>query len=1039
MTRTTSGAATMLAVLLLVAAPIVGAASVSAQQVTAPDGYVGVPDTNIVEDVPVGADVGLEAHDLEGSVMASDYASSLQVIVTTPERAGQYVGTKISGAGNVALVVKDDTNHDGRKVALPADAVRTALGYKPRVVYGRHEDGERWASNVTGRNGLLIFEVPKFSSNAVTFSGRVEQTFSPATDGTESTYELGSYDAASDPNVTFEGWTATEWDNVSGTSLGDGDTLAVNPAGNTDLRGPNGSKPEIVFTGDGFMRWDNKSVSDVSASSSQSISVEGNLDPTGLSANGKPTLQVTAPSNFSHFGSKTQGWAMIGDDGGTEIESEIRMDSGPATIDEIYFEDLSPSGASGTIDVYIEEDSPDGYYGEGTLVKQNWDMSGSVIDIQDYSPSSYPITVELVSKNFDTDESYTVWNDGNDESGTVYTTSLGESGSAHVELGLSPPKAKNIYASADGASASFGTLDYGETVTKEFGLSSSASSIDWSGSGIIQDWTLKMKERKATEDPAVDLDGDGVDDITYSGLLSDGETVAYQASELSLSDDSLTVSTASSSTVDVGVRLQEVTQTRNPTLTLNNQTVASYSGVLADGATVERTVDKTHLREGQNNLSVSVGDGSLTADAPTPSVGLNVTHDADVKVTSSYAADGWKESYNVSHQYAGDRSEATVTVPFSRHVYDVQNLEYRVNGGEWTTVSEANWNLVEHTTLKISPPDPDGTPGYEAGDELAVRTSGFKVKVVDGEITVTDPTDPGDDGLNTEFRVDNRSVGFHLGVGTSANGDRVHYLKEETWENPDEKAVLTADGSQEIYLPNAKAGGSARVSTIPVEVGLSSGDVGFKVQAPEKPRFEVTPGRTGSGTDVTYKWFGGSVGETYGIYSVDQSRFLDKAEFSGSYVELYDDDSSDVLAIKTATEDSGSSSDNSGDSEVAGGSWDESTPDGTLQQLAVLGAWVALVIVLIGATGRSNLEGRRRWAVVGAVGLGSGLGALEILRPGSVSGAINVGLQEVVPLAGLAAIGVVVYSVVTWWQSRKAEASTPETKVTLDLGKGGGD
>ena len=56
-----------------------------------------------------------------------------------------------------------------------------------------------------------------------------------------------------------------------------------------------------------------------------------------------------------------------------------------------------------------------------------------------------------------------------------------------------------------------------------------------------------------------------------------------------------------------------------------------------------------------------------------------------------------------------------------------------------------------------------------------------------------------------------------------------------------------------------------------------------------------------------------------------------------------------------------------------------------------------------------------------------------MLRPGTISSAIGSGLQDVVPLAGLAAIGIVGYSIVSWWQARQKEAATPETTVDFNL------
>ena len=62
-----------------------------------------------------------------------------------------------------------------------------------------------------------------------------------------------------------------------------------------------------------------------------------------------------------------------------------------------------------------------------------------------------------------------------------------------------------------------------------------------------------------------------------------------------------------------------------------------------------------------------------------------------------------------------------------------------------------------------------------------------------------------------------------------------------------------------------------------------------------------------------------------------------------------------------------------------------------------------------------------------------------MIRPGAIADRIGTGLQEVTLIAGLAAVGVVVNSIVIWWQACKKEAATPKFKVTFDLGGGKGD
>jgi len=128
-------------------AGVVGAAAASTS--TSDDGLVGVPDGNIQADLPDGADVGLSWSDLEGATETSAHADTTEVVLTTPERAEEYVGSRVgAGGGELALVIQDDAAHDGRRVSLPADALKAALGYLPgdgprRPRLGRDVDAAR--------------------------------------------------------------------------------------------------------------------------------------------------------------------------------------------------------------------------------------------------------------------------------------------------------------------------------------------------------------------------------------------------------------------------------------------------------------------------------------------------------------------------------------------------------------------------------------------------------------------------------------------------------------------------------------------------------------------------------------------------------------------------------------------------------------------------------------------------------------------------------------------------------------------------------
>ncbi|WP_373190068.1 hypothetical protein [Halolamina sp.] len=215
-------------------------------------GMVGLPDSNISEDLPSGAEVGVSAEDFRGSTMTTRHASTLEVVVTTPERADDYLAnssTVVGGStGDLALVLQDSEHAAGREVALPMDAVKSALGHVPELVFGTHDDGERWTREVSEQSGLLVFEVPHFSSNAVTFEGNVTLSGDPATDGVAYEYELGSTDSVGDPVVNMTGVSNSEWDNESVTDSASGYTLGPF-SGNVDPVGPGGGEPLVSVAG----------------------------------------------------------------------------------------------------------------------------------------------------------------------------------------------------------------------------------------------------------------------------------------------------------------------------------------------------------------------------------------------------------------------------------------------------------------------------------------------------------------------------------------------------------------------------------------------------------------------------------------------------------------------------------------------------------------------------------------------------------------------------------------------------------------------
>lgn len=1299
MNRTASRAATVVLVVLLVASPVVGSISALGTAAgtpgSAPDGFTVLPDTNVQEDVPVGKNASLRARDLQGSVMTNRNASSLEVVVTTPRRAEEYVnGSSVSGAGGLAIVFQDDRNHEGRKVALPASDVRRALGYEPEVAHGVHEDGTKWAAQIEKRNGLLIFKVPRFSSNSVTFDGKAEIHANPAVNGSRYSYELGVPDTISDFVINVTGSTSSAWDNETATAVGDGGTMSLEIAGNVDPTGPGGA-PEIVFTGrettysetssgtnvqsgdtvtisvsgdearDATVTFTGSSSTSsasanataVSSGSTKTVDVGGDAAPTSesvtftgetvtgstytASGSGDGTISVNGnvdPTNTqvtfigvesTNAASSTGTWSLPSDSSSISVGGNLDPTSDQVTLTGNYRDEkktfreeppyevsLGATGNVGEVCYTVENawSDPRSYTvkaeinGSWTTLTLDNHLPGDATETnchtvnQDSADQNVTVRFEYgsdsvqsnvratmaqvksnnpqgVSVSADTGDSATVGNIAPGASKTVSldikqsTTSVsvsadsGKSADYTIEwterTGTEDP---SVDVDGDGtADASYtGILASGQTATKSLsslsngsvtvdtstavgplpdwdityderiatedpaldvdgdgtaeasysgilkeGETATVSSVDWStgsrtveatttagkvtwqmdwtethgtedpsvdidgdgaaegsytgvllegetatvsvsewstgdktvefgGSGKQYDYQFDWTRAEYTEDPAVDLDGDGTPEASYNGVLSPGETATKDLSELTYTTSSLTAQTASGTTVDLEVQLKERAETQNPKVIVNgNETGGSTVGQLSDGETASLATDTSWIEDGTNNVTVEVGT-DLSADAPTPEVQMEYSHSAEVLVETTYTAGTWHEDYNVSHTYAGDREDATVRIPFSSTIYKIEYVEYQINGNGWQTLPESSWTLKDGTKLVANVDDTDSDPSFEGGDELEIRTAGYKVSAVNGEIKIVDPTGPDAANLQSGIKVLNRSAGFHIQVGGAPTSDRVHYTTSESWSSPEERAVIGSGGAQDLYLPNAPEGGTATVTTIPVEALPEDGDVGIHVTDTDPITLQIDPGETGSGSAVTYRYYGGEAGVVYGLKSVDLGRYVDKAEAGAKYAALEDDDSSELLVIKEPDEDGSTSSGGGGGSDTS--TWEDPEPGIQLQEVAVVGSWTALVLLLVLASGRSSLTGRRRWLTVGGVSAGAGLLSIELLRPGSIAGALSGGLRELIPLAGLAVVGFLAYSLYSWWEERKTEAATPDQVISVEGSyKEGGD
>lgn len=969
-----------------------------------PPGHVGVPSSNVEVGNGVGeGNRGPPAHAAAWGVSASKHAGDLSVRVEAVE------------TGGVRLVLTDDQNHAGREVSVSASALSAALGYLPSEASGRHETGQQWTSTIEYEGQNAVFSVPRFSTNYVSFEGEVSLSSPSATDGATLTYGLANVSAASDPTGTLTGVEATEWDNVSATGLGDGDTLAVNPAGHR-IAGPNAGEPEVVLTGN--LKTTARSPSgSVSPGGSASISIGGNQDPQN------PTLTVTGRGTTHSnpaYNSYDYWYGIAGD--GSSQKTEIGFDGAPSVVSALDFYVSGQSGTT-TVDIYIVEEMPDRTYGEGTLVGDNIDISGTgqkTIDIQDYQPSSDgPLTIEFVTVSGTATKEISI-NDRSSGSGNwVYSTAGGDFDNWAADMSLIESPSGVSVSDNTGASASFGDLLPGETKSKSLGVTTSSSTLDFSSfkSGSV-DWQLDYTERTITDSPALDLDGDGTNEVSHSGTLSDGETATYQLSSLDPSDGATTISTGGGSTVDVDVRLQEVTRTRNADVTLNGQQIATVSS-LADGETHNFSASSDLLQDGTNSVTIAVGDGSLSADAPTPRVGFEMSHSARYDRSVAYDGEQWSERYNVSRTWGDANENASVSIPFEGNVVGIRGLQVFVNGTE----TAPTWSRfgANSTTLQV------GLGDLNPAATTRVVATGSKVRVENGSINVLEPSLLGD-GLDSKVEFVSWSSDSHIDVSGTSKSDRVHYLASPSWDGSEDYATVRAGGTQLLHAPNAADGSTARVQTVPMALDLDAGATEVAVTDASVPRFEVREGDT-AGTDrIEIQYFDVLDGERYALLEQPDDSEVRAEEASGGSVSF----ATGSFGTFTIEQRDSSGGGPIGDPEVVVGATGE---DGSspFSILAVFGGMAGSILgaLLIGRK-FFGVRGFRASGVVVLVGAVAGLVGIEMATSESVVG----GLLGAVLATDAGIVVITIGLLLAIWQLHRWLSLPPWLRVAAGLAVG---
>lgn len=608
-----------------------------------------------------------------------------------------------------------------------------------------------------------------------------------ATDGDSFTYN--ATDGGDDLSINVTGVKNTHSESESST-LSDGETLPIHIGGNQP------ANATVSLTGDRVVN--SRSVSGT-GSTTKSVQTDGNIVEKGeISVSGSPETLVA-----------------VNDAGEQDSYTKTVDVSGIDSLDRIYIQGGAGSSSFDNAEVRID---------------------GNVVGTWDPPQSGGSTTI---SANIDVSSTNTVeigiW-DSNYNS--YYLSPWQDDSRGAIEFIENP----SVSATLDsGDSVNLGS---GGTSSIDVTTDTTQIIIDNTGGGSVS-WDLSYDDVSKTTDPSVTIDGSTV---SHSGTLGDGETVTES---VTLSPGSTSIDVSTGGDVIVSASWTEVTETTNPVVELNDETV-SHSGTLADGETVSLAANDSWIAEGQNTVNVSIGDGTLPAGSPAPQVALDYRHDVSKSRTIDYTGEAFSERYAVSESWNEDTANASLTIPWaSDRVISLRSVtvEHRDANGNVVQTIDSPTYAFENGSVVVELGD------VQAGWETTVSATGSKVQVENADLTVLKPTAQGAD-LNSTVRLNNPGENVYLRVGATEQGQQLHYVSNASWDTA-EASRISADGTNEIRIPNAPDNGEAQLRTLPLAFDVNSGavdvDVPGKRLNTEEPVYRIGPGdRTGDQYSVTH-------------------------------------------------------------------------------------------------------------------------------------------------------------------------------------------
>ena len=674
-------------------------------------------------------------------------------------------------------------------------------------------------------------------SETVTFTG-VETTGSQTTDsGTDGgtidpTGNLAPVGPSTnnEPEITFKGNENTQSDNYAANGVSLDHTKSISVDGNLPPTDGSGGDPQLSVTANLPSGTYNPMYDEGAGNQDRDPILMGSYD--NDLKNG--SIQIQAPKtayirdltlNLVSGGSDYEG-ALANiyiDEGkvdndwkqGTQVKSDwdFPWSSGKTTVDiadykveegQYYHIDFITQGqaGSGNYDVMDISTDYDMDYNEYWLNRDS-SLDTNIPDMEvTYSGEINDLTASDGSGH---SNSFGGFSDGQTKTGSLNldTSSsqidFSSSGAGYIDYtltmeertGTEDPRVDIDGDSTADASAS-GVLASGETATVELAaLGETSQTVDtWTATaGPAPDWDITYSPHYATENPALDIDGDGTDEASHTGQIQPGntETISVDGLEDGMSYTASTSLKSSDMAVDWDLDFTEPTAVENPGVDTNQDGTddATYIGTLDAGENATETISDGLLTTGSNSVDFSQDTG------PAYNYSLEATEvyhttDPDVDVDG----DG---TYEVT--YSGTLSPGTTaTYDVSELTLQSDQLSIVTNEGS-EVIAEAQYRErteTEDVTISVNgnPTSYDLTIGDGETKSLAVNESWLDNGTNTVEVSVAPSL--GSDAPQGQVGLDYYHTAEDL-VETEYKGETwtERYNVSKTWANSKENASIS--------------------------------------------------------------------------------------------------------------------------------------------------------------------------------------------------------------------------------------------------------